>query len=166
MGLVAGIARHSRGVLGRDHLREVLGFCRVRLVATHAQHSGIRKLRRHRAGIFGVLRQRSVASLAGDIGVLAFAFRLCLVGVARLAGFVPGELDGPRPDIVHRAGPEVAILAEIARYDGVPYHQERSGAEREQNYYSHQVFCIAQKVLHARPFSNRLPAPLRTYYVF
>jgi len=71
-----------------------------------------------------------MASLARDIGVLTFAFRLCLVSMARLAHLIPGELDGPGTDVVHRARPEVAILAEIAWHDGVPDQQERGGAER------------------------------------
>lgn len=97
-------------------------------MATNAKHGRIRKLGRHRTWIFRVLRQRSMASLAGNIGVLAFALRVRLVGVAGLAHLMPREFHGPGADIVHRAWPEVPVLAEVAGHNRVPDQQERGCA--------------------------------------
>ncbi len=117
-------------------------------MAAHAEHGGVGKLWDHGAGIFDVPRQRTVTSFAPNIAVLAFIFRLHLIGMTSLTGLVAGKLDRTRSNVVHGCGPKVAVFAEVARDNGVSQKQECRGAQRQQQYYSNQMFRIAQKILH------------------
>jgi hypothetical protein len=90
-----------------------------------------------------------VTGLASDIDVLALVLCLHLICMAWLAGFAAGEFDRSRPDVVHRAGPEVAVLAEVARDHGMADEQERNGPQGQQQYYSNQMFRVSQKISHA-----------------
>ena len=77
-------------------------------------------MRNNRSWILDMLGQGSVAGFAAEIGVLAFAFDLHLIGMARFASLAAGELDGPGADIVERAGAIVPPqLAEVGGDDGV-----------------------------------------------
>ena len=136
-------------MLRRDHLRKTLGFGGIGFVTAHAEYGSVGKLWYNGAGILNVPRQRSVTSFTPDIGVLALIFRLNLVCVTSLTGLVAGKFDGTRSNVVHGCGPKVAVFAEIARDNGVSQKQECHDAQGQQQYYSNQMFRVAQKILHA-----------------
>ena len=69
-------------------------------MAAGAEDAGVGQDGLHRAGIFGVLRLRSVAGLAVDAGVFAGLFHFQNVGVAGFAGLMPGVDDRERRDSV------------------------------------------------------------------
>ena len=146
---MTGIAGEPGRVLRRDHLRKTLGFGGIGFVAAHAEYGSVGKLWYNGAGILNVPRQRSVTSFTPDIGVLALIFRLNLVCVTSLTGLVAGKFDGTRSNVVHGCGPKVAVFAEVARDNGVSQKQECHDAQGQQQYYSNQMFRVAQKILHA-----------------
>jgi len=93
-------------------------------MASRAQNRSIGKLGNDAAGILSVCGLRTMTSFASHILMPAFALHFCLVGMAGLAGFVPGEPDRARPHIIHRLRAKMAVLAKVGRDDGAPDHQE------------------------------------------
>lgn len=73
-------------------------------------------------------RQGTMAGFATYTGVLALALDLDDFGVASLARLAAGELDGAGSDLVHRARPEVPVLAELGRDHEPSHHQEGNHA--------------------------------------
>src|SRR5579863_6220241 len=82
--LMARVAQHAAGVFGRDYLREAFGFGRVLLMAAAAKvgHVGELGLVGRRIVSRCMQRLRTVARLAGHMGVPARGARFALVLVA------------------------------------------------------------------------------------
>jgi len=158
---MAGIAGHAAGVLGRHDLRKPFRLALIGLVAAGAEDLGFGELRNDGGGVFGVFGLGTMAGLTADVGVFSFALDLGLVGVADLASLAAGELHGTRANIVHGAGPEVAVLAEVTGDDQMAYDQEGNDAQGEQDGDANEVFGVPEDVLHAgelRKLLSRLGA--------
>jgi hypothetical protein len=68
---MAGIAGQTAGVVRAGYLRERVGFGRVGLVTSGADHRGIGQGRLDGGGIIGVPRLRAVANLTVKSGMPA-----------------------------------------------------------------------------------------------
>ena len=112
MRLMARIASHAARVLGGDHLWKPCGLGRIFFVAPAAEVGDVGQLGDVGGGIFGVLRQRTVASFAGDVRVLAGGAGFGLVIVAQDALVLARVSDGALVDFIQRGGSIVAVLAE------------------------------------------------------
>ena len=71
-----------------------------------------------------MLGQGPVASLASDHHMLAQLFLIHDVGMAGLAGLVPGKRNRPGRDLADRRASIVAVLPKAARYDRSPQNDE------------------------------------------
>lgn len=146
---MAGLTRDAVGVLIRHHLREVFGPRRTGRMAPHAQHRGVELGRRHR-GIGGVRCQRTVTSFAIHPFVLALVFQAHRIGVARFAGFVPGEFRRMGRDLVHGGSTIVPVPAE-----GFGDYIAANGPEHDKSHNkqageTEKMSCISESV-HERP---------------
>ena len=131
MRLVAGIAQHAAGMLGRDHLREALGLGRVLFMAAPAEVGYIGEDRLVGGRVVGMLRQRPVTGFAGHVGVLSGGARLALVVMTHQTHILAGESDGFRPDQRQRLGAVMAVLAESFRHHGGADGQKEAEAENK-----------------------------------
>lgn len=107
-------AQHAAGVLGSDYLREAFGFGRILLMAAAAKvgHVGERRLVRRRIVSRRVQCQRTVARLAGHMGVPARGPRFALILVAQQAHVLPGVGNRALPDGIERTRAIVTKAAE------------------------------------------------------
>jgi len=111
---MARVAQHAAGVFGRDYLREAFGFGRVLLMAAAAKvgHVGELGLVGRRIVSRRVQRLRTVARLAGHMGVPARGARFALVLVAEQAHVLPGVGNRALPDGIQRTRAIVTKAAE------------------------------------------------------
>ncbi len=126
MGLMARVAEHSAGVLGGRHLGEGLGFGGVFLVAAAAEIGDIRQNGLVGGRVVDMLRQRTVASLASDMSVLAGRAGLPFVLMAEQAHLLSRVRDRALADGVERAWAVMSIAAETFRYDRGADHQKET----------------------------------------
>lgn len=132
MRLVTGVAEGAAGVLGGDHLGEPLGLGRILFMTAPAEAADLGQFGDDGAGIVGVLRQRTVAAFAGNVGVFAGGSSFGLIVMAHHAGILAGEGDGPLADGGEGARTVVAVLSEVFGDDGATQHEEEADSG-EQN---------------------------------
>ena len=133
MWLVAGIAGHAAGVRYGGHLREVLGFGGVFLVAAAAKVGHLGQFGSDGARVVGVFGQWTMAGFASDVGMFAGGAKLGLVVVAHDAGILPGVVDGVGADQVEGARTVVAVFAEVLRHDsGSNDEKDTHGGNQDQ----------------------------------
>ncbi len=125
MALVAG---HAAGMLGGDHLGKVSWLGGVLFMATPAEVGDVGQLRNVGRGIVGVLRQGSMAGLAGDMGMFARGACFGFVVMAEYAGVLPGVGDGVLANQRKRARAVVAVLAKSFGDNRAAYHQKHRQA--------------------------------------
>jgi hypothetical protein len=152
MRLMATITERSAGVLGGNYLGESWRFGRVLLMAAAAEVRNVGKLRHVRAGIIRMLRQRTVASLAGDMGVLAGSPGFRLIVVAHHAGILPCKRDGVLADQIQSAWPVMAVLAERLGNNGAPYNHENRQTSQQNHSRPNQMGRIVKPTAHDTPF--------------
>src|ERR1035438_4604440 len=148
MALVAG---HAAGVLGGDHLRKCLGLRRVLLVAPDAERGDRGQFRNVRARVVGMLCQRSVTGLAGNVSVFAAGADLAFLVVAQYAGALPGVGHGMLPDGGQRAGTEMAVLAESLGNHGAANHHKETQTGQQHDCRPNQMSRIPDELLHSNP---------------
>jgi len=129
--LMALIAGHAAGMLGRSHLGEASWLGRVLFVATPAEVGDVRQLGNVRRGIVRVLRQGSVTRFARYVSVLAGCARLGFVVMAENAGVLPGECDGPLPDHGKRSRTIMTVLSKSLGDNRATYHQKYGQASQQ-----------------------------------
>ena len=132
MRLVAGVAEGATGMLGSDHLGEPLGFGRILFMTAPAEAADLGEFGDDGAGVVGVLGEGAVAAFAGDVGVFAGGACFGLVVVARDAGILAGEGDGPLADGGEGTRTVVAVLSKVLGDDGAAEHEEEADSS-EQN---------------------------------
>ena len=143
---MTGIAGDPSGVIRRDHLRKALRFGSIGLMATGTYDGCIQLRRLHRAGIVRVLRQGPVASLASDNHMLAKLFLIHDVGMAGLAGIMPGKRNRPRRNFADRRPSIVAILPKTTWYNSRPQDHESHQRDCDDHRQTNQVFDILKQV--------------------
>jgi len=117
-------------MIRRSNLRKVLRFGAVGLVAASTHDGCVQLLRLRRTGVVRMLGLGPVAGLTSDHHVLAQLLLIHDVGVAALAGVVPGKRYRTRGVLADCSTSIVAILPKAARYDRSPQNDE-----------SHQRYC-------------------------
>ena len=123
---MAGIAGHSVRVVRRDNLREILGLGSTGRMAAGAENGGVRQNRLHRGRVVrrGVFFLCAMAGFAVHVRMLALAFDVHYIGVARLAGLVAGKLYRACGNLADSSGAIMAILPETLGNHKVAHHQE------------------------------------------
>ena len=165
VGLVALVAGRAAGVFGNDDLRKVLGLGRILLMAAAAEVGDFGQLGYVGGGIVGVLRQRTMAGFAGDVGVFSRGARLAFVIVAHDAGLLAGVGDRMLANEVEGAGPVVAVLAESFGNDrAADYQEDHHGGEQDKGR-PNQVSGIAEYAPHNTPPSRAGSCPPWQYSV-
>jgi len=124
MRLMAGVAGDPSGMIRRGYLRKALRFGAVGLVAAGTHDGCVQFLGLHGSRVVGVLGQGPVAGLASDNHMLAKFFLIHDVGMAALAGVVPGKRNRPGRDLTDCRASIVAVLPKAARYDRSPQNDE------------------------------------------
>jgi hypothetical protein len=131
MGLMAGFAGKSAGVLVGFDLWEPLGFGSGGGMALDAKRSGV-ELGGDDGRIVGVLGEWAVACFAIDSSVLASVFGGDDVGVADFAGLMPGVFDGEFGDFLEGSATVVTVLPETAWNDNGAHHKDGGDANNEE----------------------------------
>jgi hypothetical protein len=121
---MAGVAGHAAGVFGGRHLRKVLRFCRVLLMAAAAEIGDIGEFGNVCRRVIRVLRQWTMARFTGHMGMLAGGSGGGLVIVTHDAGVLPGEGYLMLADQVERARPVVTILPKCLGDDDAADNEE------------------------------------------
>lgn len=111
------------------NLREIHGLGVTGFMAADAELRDIRQLRLDACGILGMLGERSVAGLAGDVRVAPGLFHIVDVVVAAFAGFMAGIGNGVSHDFVERGAPIEAVLTKTLRYQKTPDDEKKNGAD-------------------------------------
>ncbi len=143
---MTGVAGEPSGVIRRGNLRKALRFGTVGFV-TAGTHDGCVQLPGlHRTGIVRVLGQGPVASLASDNHMLAKLFLIHDVGMAGLAGVVPGKRNRSGRDLADRRASIVAILPKTVRYDSGPQDHECHQRYCDDDGQPNQVFDVLKQV--------------------
>jgi hypothetical protein len=93
-----------------------------------------------------MLCQRSVASFAVHISVLARGLCLQDVGVARFACFVSGEVNRASCDLCDCGAAVVPVLPKTLRHNEVPNHKENDKGDYKQEREPEEVSCIFEEV--------------------
>jgi hypothetical protein len=158
VGLVAGVAERSAGVLRGHHLGKALRFRRVLLVAAAAEISDLGQFGNVGRGVVGVLGQRTVAGFTGHVGVLAGGPCFRPVFVAQDACLLPGEGDRVLTHQVESARPVVPILAErLGDYGAADGEEDRQSSKQNERG-SNQMSGITKQTAHYPP-SGQVPDP-------
>ena len=118
-------------MIGGGNLREPLGLRRAGLMTADTEHRGVEFGWGHGGRIVRVLGQRPVAGFAIHVRVLPVFFLIQHVGVANLAGLVPGEIDRTGRDFGQCIAAIVAVLSETSRHKKAPDHQEQEYPRNE-----------------------------------
>lgn len=103
------------------------------------------KLRGLNRGIVRVLRKRTMAGFAIDVGVLAGLLHLEDVRMAGFAGIVAGEVDGTGSNFSNGGSTVVAVLPEALRHHEVPDHKKQRESDYEQECEPEKMSCIFEK---------------------
>ena len=122
---MAGVARKSRGVLGRVNLGEIHGLRVIRLMATNAKHRRIEFRRDDACRIFRVLHLRAVTRFAGNVSVSSRFLHIQNVAVAGFTHLVPGVRNRLRLGFSKRIPSIVAICAKALRNQQASHNQEQ-----------------------------------------
>jgi hypothetical protein len=128
---VAGLAGKAAGVLVGVDLGEAGRLGGAGRMTSDADDGGI-EFGGHDRGVVGVILQRTMTSLAVDMLMFARLLGFGDVGMAGLAGGVPGEVEGLGRDLCDGGSTVVPILAEAFGDDEVANHQEDSEGDDEQ----------------------------------
>ena len=131
MGLMAGITGHAAGVFGGRHLGEPLWLGRIFLMTASAQVGNLGQFGNMRRGIFGVLRQWTMAGFASYMGVFAGCSRFGLFVVAEDARILSRERYRMLPDGVQCPRPVVSVLSECFGDNCATDNQEEGEAGDE-----------------------------------
>ena len=157
---MTGVAGDPSGVIRRHHLRKALRLGSVGLVTAGAYHGRVQLRGLHRTGILRMLGLGPVASLASHNHMLAKFFLIHDVGMAGLAGFVPGKRNRPRRDLADRCPAIVAVLPKTARHDSRPQDHERHQRDYDHRRQPNEVFDILKQVRSPRAREPAKSAPL------
>jgi hypothetical protein len=158
MGLVAGVAEHTTGVFGGNHLGEACGFGGILLMAAAAEVGDVGELgfEGGRVAGLGVGGLRTVARLAGDMGMAAPGAHFGLIVVTQDTGILSGVGDGTRADQVECGGPVVAVLAESFGNDRGADHQKKAENGEEDEGRADEMPGVAHDTFQAStPFLTR-----------
>ena len=128
---MAGIAGQTAGVIGGSDLRKIFGLGRVPFVTTYAEYRRVKLRGLNRGRVVSMIGQRSVASFAIDVGVLAIFFLVKDVGMASLACFMACKVYGQCGDFAYRIPAVVPILSETFWDQETANDQEREEAHGE-----------------------------------
>jgi hypothetical protein len=112
---VTGIAGDPTGVICGGNLRKALRFGAVGFMTTRTNDRRIEFWGLYRCRVVGVLRQGSVARLAGDDHMLALFLLIDDLSVAGLARFVARKRNRPGRNLGNGVASIVAVLPETAR---------------------------------------------------
>jgi hypothetical protein len=125
---MARVAEHAARVFGGNYLRKGFGFGRILFMAAAAEVGDVRKFGLVRGRIVGrgVQVLRTVACLAGDVGVFAGGPRFPLIVVAHQAGILTCEGNRLLPDHLERRRPVMAVLSEIFGNNGGTNNQKQA----------------------------------------
>jgi hypothetical protein len=93
-------------------------------MAAAAQIGHVGKFGNVSRGVVGVLRQRTMAGFAGDVGVFAGGAGSGLFVVAHRAGILPGKGDGVAANEFERARSVMAVFSECFGDNGATYDQK------------------------------------------
>jgi len=118
-------------MIGGSNLREAPGLRRAGLMAADAKYCGVEFGWGYGGRIVRVLCQRPVAGFAIHVRVLAVFLLIEHVGVAGLAGLVPGEIDRPGRYFGQCIAAIVAVLSETLRHQKAPDHKEQEYPRNE-----------------------------------
>jgi len=159
MRLMTGIAGDVAHMIGGDDLGETLGLGRIFLVAAAAKGGNVRQLGLDRTRIIGVLCLRTVASLAGHVGVPATGARFGFVVMTGHAGILAREGDWPLPDSIERTRAIVTILAESLGDYRLAHQQKHDDSGNQDRHQPQKVRSIVSSAAHFEsPFGFvRLP---------
>jgi hypothetical protein len=125
---MARVAKHAARVFGSNHLRKGFGFGRVLFMAAAAEAGHVGQLGLVRGRIVGSSVQvlRTVAPLAGDVGVLAGGPGVTLIVVAQKAGILTRVRNRLLPDHFERGRPVMAVLPEFFGNHGGANNQKQT----------------------------------------
>jgi hypothetical protein len=117
----------------RHHLGKRLWLGAIGLMTSRAQYCGIGKFWNYRRGVFGVARQWAMTGFATEAGMFTFGFDFSLLRMTCFAGLTAGEFDLSRANVVHSAGPEVSVFAEL-RWNHDPADCQECNDSQSQKY--------------------------------
>ena len=140
------VAGESSRMIRCRHLRKAPWFGAVGFMTPGADDGCVQIPRLHGTGVVRVLGLGAVAGLARDHHMLAQLLLIHDVGMAGLAGAVPGKRNWPGRDLGNRRASIVAILAKAARYDRGPQHYECCQRNCHDHGQSDQVFDVLKQV--------------------
>ena len=149
---MAGVAGDPSGVIGRGNLREISRLGTVGFMTAGTHDGRVQLFGLHRSRVVRMLSQSPVASLASNHHMLAQFFLLQDVGMAGLAGIVPGKCNRPGCHLANRMPSIVAILPKTLRYYSGSQKQEdhqRYGDDASQ---PNEVFDVFKQI--------SVPAPI------
>ncbi len=112
MGLMAGVASDSPGMIGGHDLWKRFGLGAVGLVTTGTDDCGIQLGGSYRGRVLGVVGKRSMACLAWNYHVLAQLLLVYDFGMATLADLMSGKCHGTSRDLGDGISAIVAVLPE------------------------------------------------------
>jgi len=162
VGLMAVVAGHAAGVRGCYHLRKVLRFGGVLLVAAAAQVSDLGQFRNVRRGVVGMLRQWAVAGFAGYMGVFAGGSGFAFFVVTKHTGVLPCEGYRMLADQVERARPVMAILSESLGDNGATDDEKDCQSGQQDQGWPHEMSGIAEQAAQRYPLPGRAFDPSST----
>lgn len=123
-------------------------------MAAHAQHRRIGKFGDDASRVLSVTGQRAMTSFTSYAAMLTFTLGICDIGMAGLAGCVPGELDWTGANFAQSGRPEMSVLAETRGHDQPPDHQKHDDAHGQERQDADQVSGVPQEIVHAESSCN------------
>jgi hypothetical protein len=141
-------------MLGRSDLWKMDRLRSVRLVAALAQSCPGQFPGLHHARIVGVLRQRTVAGLAGNAPVFSFRARRRNFVMAHRARGLTGERDRTGAYLIERRCPVMAVLTECLGNEDLPEQQKDSNSSEDDEHQRDEVRYLLEAAEHSPSFST------------
>ena len=142
MRLMAGLAHYAAGMIGADHLREILRFGNVCFMAAGTDHARIRQLRHHGSWIFGMLGKWTVAGLTVDARMFARLLQIRHIAVAILTGLMTSIGQGFIGKFGQGVAAIVAILSKALWNEVRPDQQQYRSHQNKRYRQPDEVFGV------------------------
>ncbi len=131
-------------MVGGDDLWECIGLGAVDLVTPGADDGCVGQLGLRRCWVFSVLALRPVAGFAGNVGMAAELFLIDDVGVASLAGVMPGKNRRAGSNLADSITAIVAVLSEALGDNGLAQQDEDYQQDGDDNREPNEMFDVLE----------------------
>jgi hypothetical protein len=135
-------------MIGGQYLREPFRLGGILLMTAGAKGGDSGKFGLVRAGILKVPGLRTVAGLAGDVGMLAFGPGVGLIAMTNDALSLSGVSYWPFPDVVEGPRAVVAVLSEGFWDKGGTQDEKHANAGQHDNHETNQMSGVPEGHFH------------------